>query len=86
MRQYIVRAIFTAIIVIFLLLLDYSKDNWETVKDNLYNCNNIQKCKFYIYMNNFWNNLSGRIKILYHKIKEKIFNMNAFLLYKRLYI
>lgn len=37
-------------------------------------------------MNNFWNNLSGRIKILYHKIKEKIFNMNAFLLYKRLYI
>ena len=41
MRQYIVRAIFTAIIVIFLLLLDYSKGNWETVKDNLYNCNNV---------------------------------------------
>lgn len=37
-------------------------------------------------MNNFCNNLSGRIKILYHKIKEKIFNMNAFLLHKRLYI
>lgn len=37
-------------------------------------------------MNNFWNNLSGRIKILYHKIKEKIFKMNVFLLYKRLYI
>lgn len=32
-------------------------------------------------MNNFWNNLSDRIKIVYHKIKEKY--MNIFLLHKK---
>lgn len=83
MRQYIVKAIFTTIIELFYYSIIQS--NWKTIKDNLYIIiiiyKSVNSLSIYIYMNNFWNNLSDRIKIVYHKIKEKY--MNIFLLHKK---